>query len=237
MEPCQSGLTYLFAKEAGCKSPRWFESSRLRLMYQKVIIVIILVSAIGIGIYLFNKKPTTITNFPSQGQTIVTFGDSLVAGNGATEGNDFSSLLEKLIGEEIINMGIAGNTTAQGLARVTDVNEKDPKVVMVLLGGNDFLRKTPIEETFKNLDTIVAEIQKEGAVVILLGVQGGVFSDPYKNHFEDLAKNRGALYVPNVLDGLIANQEYMSDAIHPNDAGYKKIAEKIYPILKKALGK
>ena len=201
---------------------------------KKIIIIIFgVMLVVGIGFFVF-KKPSLVTNYPPEGETIIAFGDSLVEGVGATAGNDFVSLLSKKIGEPIINMGVSGNTSAQGLARVDAVNEQDPKIVLVLLGGNDFLRKIPIEETFKNIDDIVVSLQSEGAVVILLGIRGGVFSDKYDEYFEKIAESRGALYVSDVLDGIISKREYMSDAIHPNDAGYKKIADRIYPVLEKA---
>lgn len=201
----------------------------------KIIIIVLGIVAVALTAFFIFKKSPTITNYPSQGKTIVAFGDSLVEGTGATPGHDFPSLLSQLINQPIINMGVSGNTSAQGLVRADAVNALDPKVVLVLFGGNDFLRKVPIAETFKNIDDIVVKIQDGGAVVLLLGIQGGILSDQYDEYFQEIAKKRGTLYVPNVLGGLIGHNEFMSDAIHPNDAGYKKIADKILPILKKAL--
>jgi len=134
-------------------------------------------------------------------------------------------------------MGIAGNTTVDGLARVSAVKAQDPKIVLLLLGGNDFLRKIPLAETFKNLEEIILKLQAEGAVIVLLGVRGGILTDQYDTYFEKLAGKRGTFYVPNVLDGLITHSEFMDDGIHPNNLGYQKIAEKVFPVLKKALGK
>ncbi|OGI60403.1 hypothetical protein A2641_00010 [Candidatus Nomurabacteria bacterium RIFCSPHIGHO2_01_FULL_37_25] len=203
-------------------------------MKKIITIVFVVILVTGTLFFIFKKSPK-ITNYPGKGKTIIAFGDSLVKGNGATTGNDFSSVLSRLLGVPIINMGIPGNTSADGLSRLESVNIEDPKIVMILFGGNDFLQKVKVEETFKNLDDIVVKIQNSGAVVILLGIKGGLLSDQYNEYFEDIAQNRGTFYVPNVLSGLIGHSEYMSDAIHPNDAGYKKIAEKIYPVLQKAL--
>jgi lysophospholipase L1-like esterase len=202
-------------------------------MSKKIIFAVIVILALGALFYSF-KRSYPVTNYPPQGETIVAFGDSLVEGVGATKGNDFPSLLAKLIGEPIINMGTSGNTSADGLQGINSVNAKNPKIVMVLFGGNDFLRKVPAEQTFKNIDEIVVGLQNEGAVVVLLGVKGGLLSDQYEERFAEIARARGALYVPNVLAGILGNTQFMGDSIHPNDAGYKKIAEKIYPVLKKA---
>jgi len=175
-----------------------------------------------------------ITNHPSRGKTIIAFGDSLIKGTGSTEGNDFVSLLEDEIGKSIINFGVPGETSEQGLKRVHSVIAKDPKIVLVLFGGNDFIRGIKMEETFKNVDTIIEKIQSAGAVVLLLGIQGGILTDPYAIYFKEIAKKRGALYVPNVLENLIGNETLMNDEIHPNDRGYRIIADKVYPTLAKA---
>lgn len=200
----------------------------------KMHVLLISIAVVAGAFFLFRDN-TPVTNYPSSGDAVVAFGDSLIEGVGSTDGGDLVSQLSKKIGEPIINLGIAGNTTAQGLARVDRVLEYKPKVVIMLLGGNDFLRKVPKEETFKNLDTIITKIQNAGAVVVLLGVQGGVLGDPYREEFEDLAKRKGAVYVSNVLQGLIGRSEYMADAIHPNNTGYAKIVERIAPEIKKVL--
>lgn len=196
--------------------------------------VAIIFLGFGTVIFIF-FKPTKITNYPSNGTSIVMFGDSLTVGTGATEGNNLPSLLSKKIKKEIINMGVRKETSAQGLLRIEKVIEQDPKVVLVLFGGNDYLQDVPIEETFKNLDKIVTTILDSGAVVVLLGIQGGIITDPYESEFRKLAKRRGTLYVPNVLEGIIGNQELMSDEVHPNDIGYAMISKKIYSVLKKSL--
>lgn len=203
-------------------------------MKQKIILGCIAVLIIFVGFLIFKPAPK-ITNYPSSGDAVVAFGDSLIEGVGATPGNDFVSQLSKKIGEPIVNLGISGNTTAQGLARVDRIAEYKPKVVLVLLGGNDYLRKVPKEETFRNLEMIVSRIQNTGAVVVLLGIQGGVLSDPYDTAFESLAQKKGTVYISNVLEGLVGNSRYMSDAIHPNDAGYSKIVERVYPEVRKVL--
>lgn len=135
----------------------------------------------------------------------------------------------------IINLGVSGNTTADAMARTDDIFKQDPKIVIVLLGGNDYLRRIPMDDTFANLDKIVDEIQSHGAAVLLLGVRGGLLKDSYNSRFEVFAREHGTGFVPNVLDGLLGNRDYMSDEIHPNDAGYAKIADKVAPELKRML--
>ncbi len=199
-----------------------------------ITLFLLVLSAMGFWVFS-NPGREEITNYPVKGTKIVALGDSLIQGIGATKQNELPSLLAKKIGLPILNMGISGNTTADGLARIDKVIEQKPDIVLLLLGGNDFLRKVPKETTFKNIDSIVSTLQQNGSLVILLGVQGGVLTDGYDEYFEEVAKTRKTLYVPNVLDGIIGRKELMSDSIHPNDLGYAKIADKIYPVLQKAL--
>ncbi|MDO8481677.1 MAG: GDSL-type esterase/lipase family protein [bacterium] len=200
---------------------------RTKLYY---IFAVLFVSAVW---YFFFNSPREagITNFPSSGTDIIAFGDSLVAGNGATSGNDFVSLLSAQIGQEIINLGVSGNTTEDGLARLSELDKYHPKVVLLLLGGNDHLKKVPIETTFKNLGEIIDNIHSRGAIVLLLGVKGNLFGDKFAPEFEKLYEKFKTAYVSDVLDGLFGKAKFMEDSIHPNDTGNKIIAERIYPVL------
>lgn len=164
---------------------------------------------------------------------MVAFGDSLVAGQGATSGQDFVSELSRRVGVPIINAGRNGDTTGTALERLEpDVLSLNPRVVIVLLGGNDFLRGVPKEETFRNLTTIVERIRERGSAVILVAVSVGLFSDEYGDKFEELARRANAGLVPDILDDILGHQERMSDQIHPNDLGYKIVADRIEPVLR-----
>jgi len=185
------------------------------------------------GFYFFKTEP--ITNYPSSGTDIIAFGDSLVEGVGAADGNDFVALLSKRVGRPIINLGHSGDTTAAGLVRIDQLDAYKPKVVLLLLGGNDYLRKVPISETRKNLAELIQNIQSRGAVVLLLGVRGGILNDRFDSEFEDLRDTYHTAFVPDVLDGLLGDAGLMSDTVHPNTTGHKVIAEKIYPVLMQVL--
>lgn len=167
------------------------------------------------------------------GQNIIAFGDSLVAGRGATVGRDFVSLLSDRLRVPIINAGRSGDTTETALARVDrDVLSRSPKVVLVLLGGNDILRGVPRQETFKNLATIVDRIRQRGSATVVVGVSVGIFSDPYGDAYEELARSASAAFVRDILAGIIGRSELMSDPIHPNDRGYEMMADRLEPVLR-----
>ncbi|MEK7453223.1 MAG: GDSL-type esterase/lipase family protein [Patescibacteria group bacterium] len=180
-------------------------------------------------LYFSNKEP--ITNYPSSGVDIIAFGDSLVEGVGASSGNDFVSILSKNIGRPIVNLGRSGDTTRDGLLRINQLDNYKPKVVLLLFGGNDHIRKLPIEETQKNLELMIENIQARGAIVFLLGVRGGLLNDPFDTIFEYLRDKYHTAYLSDLLDGIFGNARYLSDVVHPNDIGHNMIAERIYPIL------
>lgn len=165
---------------------------------------------------------------------IVAFGDSLVYGTGSS-GGGFVKLLEQRIGRPIENLGVPGNTTADGLARLDEVLEREPSVVILLLGGNDYLRQIPPATTFANLATIIERLQAEGVAVLLAGVRGGLVRDNFARRFEELAQRYGTAYVHDVLDDTLGVVGYMADQVHPNDAGYRVIADRVQPVLERML--
>lgn len=193
------------------------------------------IATIALVAYFFLRGNETITNYPPKNQTVVAFGDSLIEGVGATTGNDFVSIVGRNLGINIINKGVSGDTTASALGRINDILTLNPGVVIVLLGGNDEIRRIPKIDTFQNLGKIIENLESSGAVVVLLGVRGGILYDTREGDYKDLSKKYHTAYVSNVLDNLITDRKYMSDGIHPNDLGYAIIAERVTPVLKKVL--
>ncbi len=180
-----------------------------------------------------------IRNIRSAGETIVCFGDSLTEGVGASEGEDYPSALSRQLALPVVNAGRRGDTTAQALERLSDaLSNTNPRLVIVLLGGNDFLRQLSRQETRKNLEEIVRRIQARGAMAVIVGMRLGLFTDEFSPIFEETAKQVGALYVPQVTKGILNDSSLKSDPIHPNGAGYRlmaeRIAEKIKPLLHEA---
>lgn len=190
----------------------------------------------AIAIFLFWKS-APITNYPPKGDTIIVFGDSLVSGVGATPGKDFVSRVELSLGRSILNLGVPGDTTGKALSRIGEALEQNPDIVLILLGGNDFLQKIPKSETERNLISIIQKFQSVGAVTVVLGVRGGLLSDSNDDMYKRVAKQTGSMLIPDVLDGLFGDKRYMSDAVHPNDAGYEHIAARVLPTVIKILPK
>jgi acyl-CoA thioesterase I len=173
---------------------------------------------------------------PTAGERVIAFGDSLVEGVGASTGRDVVSLLSASVGVPIVNAGRSGDTTGTALARLDSaVLSRNPRIVIVVLGGNDVLRRIPHEETFANLEAIVGRIRGRGAAVILVGLSVGVFTDTYGNGYEDLARRTSSGLVPDVLAGILGHPDLMADQIHPNDRGYRMMADRIEPALRDLL--
>lgn len=200
---------------------------------KKAALLIFLVLVIISPLLLYNNDdPYRIANYPPENGTIVAFGDSLVEGVGASQGNDFVSQLGERLDKEIINLGESGDTTKSAIPRLEEVFKYDPGVVIILLGGNDYIKKIPQEETEANLRNMMQLFQEQGSVVVLLGVRGGLLRDQRGDMYKDLSEEMGAVFVDDVLDGIFAKPDLMSDAIHPNDAGHALIAEKVYQAMK-----
>ena len=179
------------------------------------------------------KKPVSCQSL-SPRPVIVAFGDSLVVGYGAPEGEGFVDDLSTSIRTPILNAGIVGNTTADGLTRIQEVLDQKPDIVLLLLGGNDALRKIPLAQTSANLDSILKTLSDKKITIVLLAPPGGLLSDPYAPLYKALAKKYSTELVPNVLGRLIGHSEFMTDTVHPNSVGYKKLAEKVLSALTSA---
>lgn len=169
-----------------------------------------------------------VTNRDSRGTEIICFGDSLTAGLGAAAGNDYPSRLSTSLGRPVVNAGVSGDTTADALARLErDVLSRNPRLVVVAFGGNDFIRRVPPADTFRNLDEIVRRIQEKGAMVVVAGVRSGLLGNALKKDFKKLARARRAAFVPDLLEDIWGHPALMSDGIHPNEAGYAVMAGRV----------
>lgn len=177
-----------------------------------------------------------IRNLRSSGEAIVCFGDSLTEGVGAGAGEDYPTILSRNLVRPVVNAGRRGDTTTQALERIAEaVLAQNPRLVVVLLGGNDFLRRVPRRETEKNLEEIVRRLQAHGAMVVIAGMRLGLFTDEYGPIYEQTARRLGAVYIPGVMRGILSDANLRSDPIHPNGAGYRLIAERIGEKLKPLL--
>ena len=177
---------------------------------------------------------------------IVAFGDSLTAGFGAEPGNSYPDFLQKDLDAaglkwRVLNAGVSGDTTTDGVNRLGEVLAEKPRVVIVEFGGNDGLRGLPIETTRVNLDQIVSTILKSGAKVVLAGMTlPPNYGPEYIRSFEKVYRDLGAKYkvtrIPFLLEGVATNRELMQrDGLHPTGPGNAIVAETVLRYLRPLL--
>lgn len=200
-------------------------------MLRKVLIFVFL-----LPIFIYGCGPT-VKNLGSRGTDIICFGNSLTYGPGIEGDGDYPSYLEKLLGREVINAGRSGDTTRDALKRLEkDVLARDPCLVIVEFGTNDYFRSFPKEETMANLKKIILKIQEKGAIVALCDVSGGksLFGgyNIYHRELKQLARETGSIFIPRLMKDIIQDPSLKTDRVHPNSEGYKIFAERVYKAIK-----
>ena len=207
--------------------------SARRLDWKLAIPVLLLA---GAAWFFWPSATSRVRNLDSRGASIIAFGDSLTAGVGAPAGEDYPANVARRIGKPVINAGVSGDTTESALARLQgDVLALNPWIVIVGLGGNDYLRRVELATTEANLRTIVREIQRSGAMVVLLGFRFPSFGASYESMYERIAEEERCLLIPDLLDGILRDSKLKSDEIHPNGLGYDVMAERIEGPLEKLI--
>ncbi len=177
-----------------------------------------------------------VPNLDSPGRTIVCFGDSLTAGVGRGDGPTYPDRLAGRLGAEVVNAGVPGDTASQALRRIERVLAADPWLVVVELGGNDILRRVPLETTERAFDAILERLLAAGVSALLIEVRGP-FGGRYADLFDRLESRHGVPVIRDVLPDLLLDRRYKSDAIHLNGAGYERLAEavarRVEPLLRR----
>lgn len=174
------------------------------------------------------------------GSKVLALGDSLTAPHGVRPGEDWPSLLAQKTGWVVINGGVSGNTSAQALDRLPGLlDEYQPQLVLVSLGGNDMLRKLPQAQTVANLDSMLDMVRAHGARAVLLAtprpsLAGAVFNNlSPPDFYAQVAKGRKVPLIAEALPEVLSDTALKSDQLHPNAAGHALLSEKIHEALKK----
>ena len=190
------------------------------------------------------QRPATRDSRP----VILAFGDSLTAGYRVPPGFAYPERLQRKLDERgykvrVVNMGINGDTTSGGGARMKAALEQKPSIVILELGANDGLRGLSVTRMQTNLENMILQFQKAGAKVILAGMTlprnyGGAYVKSFEDVFRDLAKKYNVPLIPFFLEGVAGNPKYtQEDLIHPNADGYVFVTDIVMktlePLLKK----
>ena len=207
--------------------------------------------ALLLAVCLFFSASATSAKAASA-QLILVVGDSVAAGYGLPPEQSFPAVLQTMLSQsghavEVINAGVSGDTTAEGLARLPKLfppySQRRPDLLILQLGANDGIQGKDLTQVEANLEAMLALAHKHGAQLLLAGSHGGSrrseeYREAFAGIYRRLAQKHGAVLYPVLGAGVFGNPEYIQqDGAHPNKAGARLIAKNLYPLVVELLGK
>ena len=166
---------------------------------------------------------------------VLAFGDSLTYGTGATEDESYPAQLEKLIGRRVVRAGVPGEVTAHALERLPGaLDEHAPRLLLLCIGGNDFLRRLGNQQAERNVREMVKLARSRGVAVLLIGTPEPGFTVSPPAFYAGIAKEYRVPYEEGIMGQVLKDNNLKSDPIHPNALGYRLIAEKLAERLKQS---
>ncbi len=179
---------------------------------------------------------------------VVFLGDSITAGYGVDVEQAFPALVREALAKDgmpvdVVNLGVSGDTTAGGLARIDWMLQQKPDVLVVGLGGNDGLRGQDVKSSEANLRAIVIKARDAGAQVLLLGMMippnyGPEYTKEFREIYPRLARELNVPLVPFLLEGVGGEAKLnQGDGIHPTAEGHERIAANVLPHVRELLEK
>jgi acyl-CoA thioesterase-1 len=181
-------------------------------------------------------------------KVLVVFGDSLSAGYGLQPGESYPDNLQRKLDAQgyawrVVNLGISGDTTMGGVARIQTGTALKPALVLLELGGNDGLRGMPLARTRENLDQMIVAFERAGARVVLAGMTlppnyGPDYVNGFRRIYADLAAKYKLTLVPFLLEDIITKdlRYFQRDGVHPTADGAQIVAETVLRTLRPLLG-
>jgi lysophospholipase L1-like esterase len=168
-----------------------------------------------------------------QDAVILAFGDSLTYGTGTSRDFAYPAMLQQNISRTVINAGVPGEITRQGLARLPGLLQRhQPDLVIICHGGNDILRKLDLAKARQNIQQMIDLAHQSGAQVMLIGVpEFGLFLDD-ADMYGELAEVNRLVINDGILGDILGKNTYKSDHIHPNKLGYQMLADSISELLR-----
>lgn len=196
----------------------------------------------------FTNSVSNMNQTASTRPQIIAFGDSLTAGYGLSQAESYPSLLQQKLDAdgydyEVVNAGVSGETTAQGVRRLEwALGDKPNARIMILeLGANDLLRNQPIDQMQANLAQIIEYAQRRNIKVLLAGMLppsnfGGARQRLAANAFQDLVNKYQVKIIPFFLENVAGRANLnQPDGVHPNASGTRIVADNVYKALKPML--
>jgi acyl-CoA thioesterase-1 len=172
-----------------------------------------------------------LPRLPADG-VVLAFGDSITFGTGANREESYPAVLAQLIGRTVVNAGVPGEVTAEGVARLPGVLDRErPALVVLCHGGNDLLRRLDGGETAANLRAMVRMARERGIAVVLVGVPAPGLSLSPPKFYREVADEFSIPCDGKTLPRILGKGSLKSDYIHPNAAGYRQLAESLAKLL------
>jgi acyl-CoA thioesterase-1 len=163
---------------------------------------------------------------------VLAFGDSLTHGTGASPGTSYPTQLAALIGRKVVNAGVPGETSAEGLRRLPQaLDAHAPRILLLCLGGNDLLRRLDAGQTEANLAAMVELAKARGVAVMLIGVPEPKLFGGVADFYPRLAERFGLPFEGEILVEVLKSPAMKSDPIHPNAQGYGRMAKRLAELL------
>ena len=166
---------------------------------------------------------------------ILAFGDSLTFGTGATAAQSYPAQLQGLLQRKVINAGVPGETSAGGLRRLAQwLDEHRPDLLILCHGGNDILRRLPRAAMQRNLDAMIRLAQQRDIAVVLIAVPDFSLWLRPAEVYGELAASHRIPVESQILPAILGDAALRADQVHPNAAGYRRLAKAIVDLLKKS---
>lgn len=171
---------------------------------------------------------------------VLAFGDSVTFGYGVDPKDSYPSVLARLTGWNVMNAGISGERADQAKHRIDGLlAEESPQLVIIGLGGNDFLQRRNAQDVKEDLRAIIQSVKSSGAIPVLIAVPAlspmAVVTGKPKDSsiYAELAIEENINVISNVFSNVLADTSLKIDQIHPNPQGYQIFTQGIYDALKK----
>jgi len=165
---------------------------------------------------------------------ILAFGDSLTYGTGAGPEESYPAVLGRLSGRRVVNAGVPGEVSAAGLDRLPGLLEEHrPRLVILCHGGNDLLRKLGEDQLERNLGRMIEVARAAGADVLLVGVPKASLLPGTADLYGRISRARRLPYLDGALSEILRDNGLKSDPIHPNAAGYRRLAGELHALLRR----
>jgi len=200
--------------------------------YQKVIFS--LLAIIAVFTLASCQKPVKLPAL-AKSDVVVAFGDSITFGTGAESQESYPAVLEQMIGRKVVSAGVPGEITAEGLSRLPQILEQEKPALLILChGGNDTLRRLGRKQAAVNIREMINLARQRGVEVVLIAVPAFGLSVSPEPLYREIAEELKIPLEEKILSSILADSSLKSDLIHPNAAGYRRMAEAVATLLKKS---